>query len=288
MYMSTEEFPFFSYSTKSEFNSDVHMEQSSPGLMEMVQSSDPIALDGNQTFFFFSFYKLNRLTVDINGVDCVSGKLVLGFPLTSPDLVNCGASPDIPRGSYGDSPEISKKLRFSTELSLENGIDGPTTKRDGRKTQSVKFSAINQTFGFELSPESSFELPSPPGNFREITTPVISINSGSTSTDVTVDDVTFLKDEFFSGGESFSTDAVVGDEDEILLYQTARLGNFAYKFQSLEPGDYFIDLHFAEIEFTQGPAGVRVFDIFIQGAKASSRCLHHCFLFLFLLFTYHL
>uniref|UniRef100_A0A1J3HCP3 Kinesin-4 n=2 Tax=Noccaea caerulescens TaxID=107243 RepID=A0A1J3HCP3_NOCCA len=228
--------------SNSELSNDVHMEQSSPGLMEMEQSSDPIALDG---------------------------KLVLGFPLTSPDLVNCGASPDIPRGSYGGSPEISKKLRFSTELSLENGIDGPS-KRDGRKTQSVKFSAINQTFGFELSPESSFELPSPPGNFREITTPVISINSGSTSTDVTLDDVTFLKDEFFSGGESFSTDAVVGDEDEILLYQTARLGNFAYKFQSLEPGDYFIDLHFAEIEFTEGPAGVRVFDIFIQGAKVIS------------------
>lgn len=266
-------------STKSGFNLDVHMEQSSPGLMEMEQSSDPIALDGNQTFFS-PFYKTNRLTVDINGVDCVSGKLVLGFPLTSPDLVNCGASPDIPRGSYGDSPEISKKLRFSTELSLENGIDGPTTKRDGRKTQSVKFSAINQTFGFELSPESSFELPSPPGNFREITTPVISINSGSTSTDVTVDDVTFLKDEFFSGGESFTTDAAVGDEDEILLYQTARLGNFAYKFQSLEPGDYFIDLHFAEIEFTEGPAGVRVFDIFIQGAKARPSLHFECFFFL--------
>ncbi|CAH2066893.1 unnamed protein product [Thlaspi arvense] len=182
-------------------------------------------------------------------IDRVSGKLVLGFPLTSPDLVNCGASPDIPRGSYEDSPEIAQKIRFSTELSLENGING-------RKTPSVKFSAINQTFGFELSPESSFELPSPPGNFRESTTPVISINSGSASTDVTVADVTFLKDEFFSGGESISTDAVVGNEDEFLLYQTARLGNFAYTFQSLDPGDYFIDLHFAEIEFTEGPAGV--------------------------------
>ncbi|CAN7040719.1 hypothetical protein IGI04_006169 [Brassica rapa subsp. trilocularis] len=206
--------------SESEQSSDhiaLNVERSSPGLMEWEQSSDLIALDG---------------------------KLVLGFPLASPDLVNCGGSP-----RYGDSPDISQKLRFSTELSLENGIDR-------RKTPSVRFSAINQTFGFELSPGSSFELPSPPGNYREITTPVMSINSGSTTMDVSVDDVTFLKDEFFSGGETFTTDAVVGNEDEILLYQTARLGNFAYKFQSLDPGDYFIDLHFAEIEFTKGPAGV--------------------------------
>ncbi|AEE35294.2 Di-glucose binding protein with Kinesin motor domain-containing protein [Arabidopsis thaliana] len=213
-----------------ELSNDVDMEQSSPDLMKLEQSSDPVALDG---------------------------KVVLGFSLASPDLVNCGASPDLPRGSYEDSPEFSKKRRFSTELSLENGIDGSTTTtRLGRKSQVVKFSAICQTFGYELSPESSFELPSPPGDFRESMTPVISINSGSISTDVTVEDVTFLKDEFFSGGESITTDAVVGNEDEILLYQTARLGNFAYKFQSLDPGDYFIDLHFAEIEFTKGPPGV--------------------------------
>ncbi|XP_010414853.1 PREDICTED: uncharacterized protein LOC104700941 isoform X1 [Camelina sativa] len=233
-----------------ELSNDVHMKQSSPELMKSEQSSDPdpVALDG---------------------------KLVLGFPLASPDLVNCGASPELPRVCYKDSPEFAKKIRFSTELSLENGIDGSTATtttntRGGRKSQVVKFSAVCQTFGFELSPESSFELPSPPGNFRETTTPVISINSGSTTTDVTLADETFLKDEFYSGGETITTDAVVGDEDEIFLYQTARLGNFAYKFQLLQPGDYFIDLHFAEIEFTEGPPGVRVFDIFIQGAKVIS------------------
>ncbi|EOA33556.1 hypothetical protein CARUB_v10019678mg [Capsella rubella] len=212
-----------------DLSNDVRMEVSSPGLMNLEQSSDPVALDG---------------------------KLVLGFSLASPDLVYCGASPDLPRGSYEDSPELAKKIRFSTELSLENGIDGSTTTRDGRKSQVVKFSAICQTFGFELSPESSFELPSPPRNFRESTTPVVSINSGSISTDVTLADETFMKDDFYSGGETIRTDAAVGNEDEVLLYQTARVGNFAYKFQLLEPGDYFIDLHFAEIEFTEGPPGV--------------------------------
>ncbi|KAL0683234.1 hypothetical protein Bca4012_050082 [Brassica carinata] len=216
------------------------VEQTRPGLMESEQSSDPIALDVEQS-------RAGLMESDQSSdLIALDGKLVLGFPLASPDLVNCGGSPDTP--SYGDSPDIAQKLRFSTELSLENGIDRLKTR----------FSAINRTFGFELSPGSSFELSSPPGNYRESTTPVMSVNSGSTTMDATVDDVTFLKDEFFSGGETFTTDAVVGSEDEILLYQTARLGNFAYKFQSLDPGDYFIDLHFAEIEFTKGPAGVRV------------------------------
>ncbi|KAJ4866239.1 Kinesin motor domain-containing protein [Raphanus sativus] len=76
------------------------------------------------------------------------------------------------------------------------------------------------------SPESSFELPSPPGDTK---TPVISINSGSTSEGVTVADVAFLKDEFFSGGGTVRTDAVVGSEEEVLLYQTARVGDFDYK-----------------------------------------------------------
>ncbi|KAL0802842.1 hypothetical protein Bca101_058018 [Brassica carinata] len=92
--------------------------------------------------------------------------------------VNYGVSPDIPRGSYVDSPEIAKKIRFPTVFSLD---------------LSVKFSAINQTFEFEVSPESSIELSSPPGN---TTTLVISINSGSTREDVTVGDVNFLKMNF--------------------------------------------------------------------------------------------
>ncbi|XP_010537662.1 PREDICTED: uncharacterized protein LOC104812281 [Tarenaya hassleriana] len=229
-----------------QISQDAHFEQSSPELMEVQESRD---------------------TVD----SPLDGEYRLGFPLTSPDLVICGASPDIPRVSCGGSPEFAQKNKFSTELSLENGIDGPDT-RDSRKTPAVKFSTICQTFGYELSPESSFELPHPLDHFREGSSPIISINSGSTSETVTVGDVNFSKDEFFSGGETIRTDAAVGEGDELLLYQTARSGNFSYKFQSLEPGDYLIDLHFAEIEFIDGPPGIRAFDIFIQGAKVIS-CL---------------
>ena len=49
--------------------------------------------------------------------------------LTFPDLVNSGVSPDIPRGSYVDSPEIAKKIRLSTVLSLDLWNSQPSIKR---------------------------------------------------------------------------------------------------------------------------------------------------------------
>ncbi|XP_075098363.1 kinesin-like protein KIN-14Q isoform X1 [Nicotiana tabacum] len=50
----------------------------------------------------------------------INGRDMLGFSLTSPDLVICTGSPDIPRRSYGDSPEFLK----GCSISLENGIKG--------------------------------------------------------------------------------------------------------------------------------------------------------------------
>jgi hypothetical protein len=35
-------------------------------------------------------------------------------------------------------------------------------------------------------------------------------------------------------------------------------------------GEYLVDLHFAEIVYTNGPKGMRVFDVFIQEEKASA------------------
>lgn len=84
---------------------------------------------------------------------------MLGFSLTSPDLVICGGSPEIPMTICGDSPEFSERNKYkcSFELSLENGIKDTDTK-DTHKSPSVKFSSICQTFDRELSPESSLEL----------------------------------------------------------------------------------------------------------------------------------
>ncbi|KAJ7981977.1 Kinesin-like protein [Quillaja saponaria] len=95
----------------------------------------------------------------------VDGRSILGYSLTSPDLVICAGSPDFTRNSCTNSPELLEgkshdNMQTSVELSLENGIN--ESKVDTRKTPTVKFSTLCQTFNQELSPEASFELhPSP-------------------------------------------------------------------------------------------------------------------------------
>lgn len=96
---------------------------------------------------------------------------MLGYSLTSPDLVICSGSPDIAGISYCDSPEMLKNkncynLDSSMELSLENGINGSEVEvYNGHKTPTVKFSNLCETIEQEeelLSPEASFELHPPP------------------------------------------------------------------------------------------------------------------------------
>lgn len=196
---------------------------------------------------------------------------MLGFSLTSPDLVICAGSPDIVRNVYGDSPELLKNKNCSVELSLENGIHGSDSKHT-QKTPHVKFSSICQTFSKELSPESSFSLPPPTatkGSSENDSLPVISVNCGCTNDGVMLGSVSFSKDYCFAGGDTVRTDAIIADEEGVSLYQTARFGNSYYKFQLFEPGSYMVDLHFAEIVFTNGPPGIRVFNVYIQERKVN-------------------
>ena len=53
------------------------------------------------------------------------------------------------------------------------------------------------------------------------------------------------------------------------IYHSARYGRFSYKFNALAPGDYFLDLHFAEILYTCGPKGLSTFDVLVQDEKAN-------------------
>ncbi|KAH7661194.1 Minus-end-directed kinesin ATPase protein [Dioscorea alata] len=99
---------------------------------------------------------------------------------------------------------------------------------------------------------------------------ILGINAGGIGSFRTCGRTEFQKDQFFGGGDVVTTDAQVGDEEWSPLYQSARFGNFSYKFDNLEAGDYLIDLHFAEIEFTGGPSGLRIFDVFMQEEKVVS------------------
>lgn len=113
---------------------------------------------------------------------------MMGLSLTSPDLVICAGSPDIPQTSYGDSPEFleskfHQKMDSSVELSFENGID-ESQVRDMHKTPTVKFSTtLCQTFKEDLSPEDSFELLPPlatENKLKEGSLPDMSNNAGCT------------------------------------------------------------------------------------------------------------
>jgi kinesin family protein C2/C3 len=193
---------------------------------------------------------------------------MLGFSLTSPDLVICAGSPDMSGVSNGDFPQFlenkfHQNIGSSVELSLENGINGSEIE-DTQKTPAVKFStALFQKFREEFSPGASFDLHPPLTTEDRLL--VLSINAGSKDGAVTLGEINFLEDSCFDGGDTVRTDAV-----EPQLYQSARFGNFSYNFGSLESGGYVVDLHFAEIVFTEGPPGMRVFDVYIQEKKVRS------------------
>ncbi|TYI41660.1 hypothetical protein ES332_A01G041500v1 [Gossypium tomentosum] len=201
-----------------------------------------------------------------------SGRSMLGFSLTSPDLVVCAGSPDIPSKAYGDSPEFLEKHRCSIEVSLENGIEGSDNSKAKQKSPTVKFSTVCETFHKELSPESSFELlplteTADYSQHKHEDYPAISINAGCLNGAVELDGVIYSNDDCFVGGDVIIADRIVGDGGGNSLYNTARLGDFSYNFLTLECDFYAIDLHFAEIVFTTGPPGIRVFDVFVQEEK---------------------
>ncbi|XP_048533081.1 kinesin-like protein KIN-14E isoform X1 [Triticum urartu] len=82
----------------------------------------------------------------------------------------------------------------------------------------------------------------------------------------------FSSDSFFQGGESIETsETIVEGGDYPSLYSSARYGDFTYTFDGLAPGDYYLDLHFAEIVHTAGPTGIRSFDVLVQQDKILSQ-----------------
>ncbi|RYR50313.1 hypothetical protein Ahy_A07g036906 isoform B [Arachis hypogaea] len=138
-----------------------------------AMAADPESCGGSPSYGFqgnSGRFERNSVEFDDPVVRTVlDGRSMLGYSLTSPDLVICAGSPEIARISYGDSPEVfcnknCKNLESSMELSLENGINGSEVD-NGHKTPTVKFSNFCQTFTHDdliVSPDASFELLPPP------------------------------------------------------------------------------------------------------------------------------
>ncbi|CAA3007315.1 kinesin KIN-14Q [Olea europaea subsp. europaea] len=196
----------------------------------------------------------------------VDGRSVIGFSLASPDLVICMGSHDVPSPRYELSPEFFKS-GDRIDVSLENGIKGSEMK------ESLENPAGNEE---EICTDSSFELVASPfveQNSIKHCTHVMSINVGSTDRIVFEGAIQFSEDCCFNGGDIMRTnDPITGDGEGLSLYHTARFGNCSYHFEILESGTYMVDLYFAEIVFTDGPPGMRVFDVFLQDQKVVS-CL---------------
>ncbi|KAL5977441.1 hypothetical protein ACLOJK_021787 [Asimina triloba] len=212
----------------------------------------------------------------------LAAQMFLGSPLTSPDLVVCAGSPDVPGNALEETPDCIKEtcrrnLMTSVELSLENGINGSGNEQESATTAAVLFPEVQASNGNGCL-GASLELPvllesstvKEGDDLSGIPLPLLSINTGGMDKPVNLGRINFQLDDFFSGGDVIRTEEKVGDGENLALYQTARFGNFSYKFQSLSAGIYAVDLHLAEIVFTGGPPGIRVFDVFIQEKKVVS------------------
>ncbi|KAF5454378.1 hypothetical protein F2P56_024049 [Juglans regia] len=100
---------------------------------------------------------------------------------------------------------------------------------------------------------------------------VLFINAGGEAANEVDSSTKFVGDTHYEGGNVFRTnESITEGGDFPFIYQSARLGNFSYHFNDLPPGDYFVDLHFAEIINTNGPKGMRVFNIYVQEEKVLS------------------
>lgn len=100
------------------------------------------------------------------------------------------------------------------------------------------------------------------------------VNAGGEAMHELDSSMKILGDTYFMGGNDFRTNERISESgDYPFMYQSARLGNFSYCFNKIPPGDYVVDLHFAEIINTNGPKGMRVFNVFMQDEKASELVL---------------
>ena len=110
---------------------------------------------------------------------------------------------------------------------------------------------------------------------------VLFINAGGSASEGCEPSSKLSEDSFFEGGDAIETsEDIVEGGDYPSLYHSARYGNFSYKIDGLAPGDYFLDLHFAEIVNTYGPKGIRAFDVLVQEENANT-------VFMRLLILYH-
>ncbi|KAF6165546.1 hypothetical protein GIB67_006436 [Kingdonia uniflora] len=88
---------------------------------------------------------------------------------------------------------------------------------------------------------------------------VMLVNAGDTTIRENDSNLKLKPDTCFQGGDVIGTESnIINGGEYPFIYQSARYGNFCYLFENFLPGDYFVDLHFAEIIHVNGPKAMRV------------------------------
>ncbi|KAG1348189.1 kinesin-like protein KIN-14R [Cocos nucifera] len=182
----------------------------------------------------------------------------------------CASPPDIPRDQIQETPDYIRRSNQRNriapiELFCNRQSDNCRPKWDIAPTITESPPEMRS-----LSRNETLEVSLDLGVIPDVQDSLISINAGGTHESIVCGGTEYQKDSFYTGGDVIRKDAAIGDGKGLALYQCARVGDFSYKFQNLESGDYLVDLHFAEIIFPSGPPGMRIFDVFIQEQKAIS------------------
>ncbi|TYH38301.1 hypothetical protein ES332_D12G101400v1 [Gossypium tomentosum] len=161
-------------------------------------------------------------------------------------------------------PDFSITRGFDSEKCyLALNLDNPTSAMDEGEEESFA--------DLMLCDSNSRLIPSGFSKSNCTDEIVMFINAGGEALNETDSSMKFLGDNYFEGGNVMQTNEPINEAGDCpFIYWSARIGSFSYRFNNLPPGDYFVDLHFAEIINTNGPKGMRVFNVYMQEEKVLS------------------
>ncbi|XP_072958003.1 kinesin-like protein KIN-14R [Typha angustifolia] len=187
----------------------------------------------------------------------------------SPEITFSTASPDVPCEQMQETPDY---IRRGTQRNRIAPIElfSATGSNRSKMGDSPAVELESSPKMPPLSKDNTLQVSLKDGVIPEVGDSLININAGSVEEPAACGSMEYAKDNFYTGGDIITTDAIVGGGKGHQLYQSARLGNFSYVLKNLEAGDYLIDLHFAEIIVTDGPPGMRIFDVYVQEEKVIS------------------
>ncbi len=94
-------------------------------------------------------------------------------------------------------------------------------------------------------------------------TPVVRINSGGGA--VQTGGQSWVADQYYTGGSTHSTTNAIGNTTDDVIYQSERFGNVTYHIPVPQNGSYSVDIHLAEIYWTQ--VNRRLFNISVEGGQ---------------------